>query len=86
MMMMMIMMMLLMMTMVTFALVSPDEDLRIPFLGRDCIVVLVVLPHELGLLIIKFDFYIFLEIAVVETKQLSVQGNMDVDFFASLIF
>ena len=72
-----------MMTMVTFALVSPDEDLRIPFLGRDCIVVLVVLPHELGLLIIKLDFF---EIAVVETKQLSVKGNMDVDFFASLIF
>ena len=30
----------------TFGLVSPEEDLRIPFFGRDC----VELPLELGLM------------------------------------
>ena len=48
------MLIMMMMTMTTFALVSPDEDLRIPFLGRDCVVV--VLPHELGLLTMRLDF------------------------------
>ena len=46
---MMLIMMMVLIMIIAFVLESKEEDLRIPFLGRDSIVVL-VLPHELGLL------------------------------------